>query len=118
MGPMTNTCESFGTTLRGARERAGVSIRHIADTTKLSVRNLRALEDNHITQLPGGIYRRAIVRAYAAHVGLDPEVTLRAFLEQYPDEVPTWDDLRPLPHRIMRRGPIHAIRSVMTALTR
>ena len=49
---------------------------------------LTALEQDRIAQLPGGIYRRAIVRAFAREVGVDAEATLRTFLEQYPDEVP------------------------------
>jgi transcriptional regulator with XRE-family HTH domain len=95
IGPMTELTDDFGSTLRSARERAGVSLHQIADVTKLSVRNLRALESNRIDQLPGGIYRRAIVRAFASQVGLDPEKTLRQFLVRYPDDVPTWADLVP-----------------------
>ena len=57
--------ESIGTRLRVAREQSGLSLRQIADATKLSVRALDALERERIAQLPGGIYRRAIVRAYA-----------------------------------------------------
>src|SRR4030095_14455940 len=79
---------TIGATLRAARERAGLSLRQIADTTKLSAHVLSALEQNRIAQLPGGIYRRAIVRAFASEVGLDAEKTLRQFLEQYPDDVP------------------------------
>ena len=101
---MTEQIDDLGSTLRCARERAGVSLHQIADVTKLSVRNLRALENNRIDQLPGGIYRRAIVRSFASEVGLDPEKTLRRFLSQYPDDVPTWADLVPAkptrsPHR-------------------
>lgn len=81
--------------LREARERAGVSLRQIADTTKLTVHVLTALEQDRVAQLPGGIYRRAIVRSFAREVGLDPEKTLRQFLEQYPDEVPVAVHARP-----------------------
>ena len=48
--------------------------------TKLYMMALLALETNQVDRLPGGIFRRAIVRNYAAQVGLDPEQTLRAFL--------------------------------------
>ena len=77
----------FGTELRRAREKVGVTLRAIADTTKLPMSALRALEDNRIDQLPGGIYRRAIVRAYAAEIGLDSQQVVRAFVERYPDEL-------------------------------
>ena len=115
---MTEHAHDFGTSLRRAREHSGLSLRHIADATKISVRNLSALECNRITQLPGGIYRRAIVRAYAAHVGLDPERTLRSFLKEYPDDVPSWADLLPPQHRPTVRGAMHAIFSAVTALAR
>ena len=49
----------FGAELRLARERSGVTLRAIADATKLSVRTLELLERNRVAQLPGGIYRRA-----------------------------------------------------------
>jgi transcriptional regulator with XRE-family HTH domain len=84
-----STRDEFGTKLKQARERSGRSLRQMADATKLSVRAFESLERNRIDQLPGGIYRRAIVRAYASEVGLDAEQILRAFLVLYPDEVPT-----------------------------
>lgn len=90
VGLMTEHVEQdLGARLRSAREQAGLSLRQIADTTKLAVYTLEALENNRIDRLPGGIYRRAIVRAYAAEVGLDPEETLRSFLAHYPDDVPS-----------------------------
>ncbi len=72
----------FGAALRQARERRGVSLRQIADSTKISKVALEALERNDIARLPGGIFVRAFVRAYAAEVGLDPEQTVREFLAQ------------------------------------
>jgi cytoskeletal protein RodZ len=112
---MTEQAKDLGSGLRHAREQSGLTLRQIADSTKLSVRNLSALENNRIEQLPGGIYRRAIVRSYAAHVGLDPEQTLRAFLARYPDDVPTWADLVPEPRSTPRRA-LHTIVSAMSAL--
>lgn len=75
-----------GAWLRAAREKSGMSLRQIADSTKLSVRTLDLLERNRVAELPGGIYRRAIVRSYAAEIGLDPEATLRAFLTHHPQD--------------------------------
>ena len=72
----------FGANLRQARERRGVSLRQIADSTKISMGALEALERNDIARLPGGIFVRAFVRAYSAEVGLDPEQTVREFLAQ------------------------------------
>lgn len=78
----------IGSRLRAAREARGVSLRQIADSTKLSVSTLEALERGQVSRLPGGIYRRAIVRAFAQEIGLDPEATLQGFLAQHPDDLP------------------------------
>jgi cytoskeletal protein RodZ len=106
---------TIGAALRAARERAGLSLRQIADTTKLSVHVLTALEQNRIAQLPGGIYRRAIVRAFAREVGLDAEKTLRQFLEQYPDDVPVAVHARPEAAPGRSRRVLRAVVSTMGA---
>ncbi len=76
----------FGGTLREARERRGVSLRQIANATKISVGVLEALERNDFSRLPGGIFSRAFVRSYAIEVGLDPEKTIQEFIAQFPTD--------------------------------
>jgi cytoskeletal protein RodZ len=78
----------FGGKLREARERRGVSLRDIAAHTKFSIASLEALERNDSSRLPGGIFARAFVRSYAAEVGLDPEATVREFVERFDIEPP------------------------------
>ena len=77
---------NFGSKLREARERRGVSLRQIANATKISVAVLEALERNDISRLPGGIFGRAFVRSYAIEVGLDPETTIQDFIAQFPSD--------------------------------
>ena len=72
--------------LRSARERRGVTLKQLADTTKISPSVLTALEANDLGQLPGGLFIRAFVRSYAAEVGLDPEHTVDALLKAYRDQ--------------------------------
>ena len=50
------------------------------------MRALESLERNDIARLPGGIFSRAFVRAYAVEVGLAPEETVQEFIAQFPDE--------------------------------
>ncbi len=71
---------SFGENLRRERELRGVSLREIADNTKISVHFLEALEQDRVDVLPGGLFTRAFVKQYAAFVGLDPERTVADFL--------------------------------------
>ena len=77
--------DDIGAHLREARERAGITLRDVAAATKISVPALEALERNDIARLPGGIFVRAFVRAYARHVGLDPEDAVRRFVARFPD---------------------------------
>ncbi|HEY1910651.1 MAG TPA: RodZ domain-containing protein [Vicinamibacterales bacterium] len=80
------TSSGFGATLREARERRGVSLRDIANATKISVGFLEALERNDIARLPGGIFSRSFVRSYAIQVGLDPDRTILEFIAQFPND--------------------------------
>ena len=68
---------TFGERLLRGREQNNRRLQEIADTTKIAIHQLRALERGDLHRLPGGIYRRAIVRQYAAAVGLNVEDTLR-----------------------------------------
>src|SRR5437016_8722671 len=76
----------FGDKLREARERRGLSLRQIANATKISMITLEALERNDIKRLPGGIFSRGVVRSYALEVGLDPETTIEEFMGQFPHD--------------------------------
>ena len=86
MAAPTAAESDFGLRMRHAREQRGVSLRQIAEATKISVTALEALERNDISRLPGGIFSRAFVRSYATEIGVDPERTVREFLSQFPHE--------------------------------
>ena len=78
----------FGSILKVAREKRGVTLRHISTVTKISVGALEALERNDISRLPGGIFSRSFVRSYALEVGLDPDETIERFVAQFPEAAP------------------------------
>ncbi len=71
---------SFGENLRQARTARNMTLQEIAASTKISSRALQALEDEHFDQLPGGIFNKGFVRAYAHCVGLDEEKTIAEYL--------------------------------------
>jgi cytoskeleton protein RodZ len=71
---------SFGENLRQARMARNISLQEIAVTTKISSRALQALEDEHFDLLPGGIFNKGFVRAYARCVGLDEEKAIADYL--------------------------------------
>jgi cytoskeleton protein RodZ len=80
--------DDFGGKLRQARERRGISLRQIASSTKIAAAALEALEKNDISKLPGGIFSRAFVRSYAVEAGLDPDQTVKEFLERFNQDAP------------------------------
>ena len=73
----------LGPRLKQARLAKGVSLRQIEASTKISVGALEALEKDDFARLPGGIFARSFVRAYAGAVGLDPDETVHEFLTEY-----------------------------------
>src|SRR5262245_53783113 len=71
--------DDLGARLRHAREKQGASLTEIAARTKIAVASLEALERNEFGRLPGGIFGRSFVRAYASEIGLDPETVVEEF---------------------------------------
>jgi cytoskeletal protein RodZ len=86
MAVVSRSDSDFGARIRQAREQRGISLRQIAETTKISVSVLEALERNDISRLPGGIFSRGFVRSYAVVIGVDPEQTVRDFMAQFPQD--------------------------------
>src|SRR5471032_1015402 len=87
----------FGAQLKQARERRGISLRQIATATKIAITALDALERDDFSRLPGGIFSRAFVRAYAIEVGLDPEATVEQFLEKFGSQAANAEAPEPAP---------------------
>lgn len=77
--------ESFGPALRQQRERRGLTLAVVAERTKISHWLLQSLERGDVSRWPGGIYRRAFVRSYAAVVGLPVEPTVCEFVRLFPE---------------------------------
>jgi cytoskeletal protein RodZ len=105
--------------MKRAREERGVSLRKIADSTKISVGFLEALERNDIGRLPGGIFSRSFVRSYASEIGVDPEQAVRDFIVQFPDDSVTAGSPHVAQHDYelettpRRRGPATTIITVL-----
>jgi cytoskeleton protein RodZ len=63
----------FGDRLKREREMRGITLDEITESTKISRRHLEALEGEHFDQLPGGVFNKGFVRAYARFLGLDED---------------------------------------------
>ncbi|HKP46654.1 MAG TPA: helix-turn-helix domain-containing protein [Pyrinomonadaceae bacterium] len=70
---------TIGEQLRLAREQRGIPLREISDQTRISVRYLEAIETNDYKRLPGGIFNRSFVKAYARYVGYDEKEAVDAY---------------------------------------
>ena len=89
--------------LRLAREQKKITLQQIADHTHITLRQLEHLEEGRYSQLPGGMYNRAFLRAYCEVLGLDAT----RFLARYEAETPPPPEKpvlkprnrRPLPQR-------------------
>lgn len=71
--------KGFGDRLRQARESEGVSLREIAASTRIRERYLQALERGDLESLPGSVFARGYIKAYAEFLGIDPEPLLQAY---------------------------------------
>jgi cytoskeletal protein RodZ len=71
---------SFGTRLMREREQRKITLEDISQSTKIRIRFLVAIEQEHFDELPGGILTRGFIRAYASHVGIDKEQAIADYL--------------------------------------
>lgn len=71
---------SFGDWLRRQREMREITLRDIADRTKISLRYLQAMEDNRFDLLPAPIFAKGFLREYARYVGLSPDEVVNHYL--------------------------------------
>ncbi|HXO21308.1 MAG TPA: helix-turn-helix domain-containing protein [Thermoanaerobaculia bacterium] len=71
---------SFGTWLRRQRELREISLRSVADRTKISLRYLEAMEEDRFDLLPAPVFAKGFLREYARYVGLSPDEVVNHFL--------------------------------------
>jgi cytoskeleton protein RodZ len=71
---------TFGERLQREREMRGITLQEIAEATKIGTRSLRALEQEQFDKLPGGIFNKGFVRAYARYLGIDEEQAVADYL--------------------------------------
>jgi cytoskeleton protein RodZ len=72
---------SFGEHLRREREMRGVSLDEIVASTKIGRRLLVALEDEQFDLLPGGIFNKSYVRAYAKCIGINEDEAVAEYMQ-------------------------------------
>nr|MBA3354559.1 helix-turn-helix domain-containing protein [Pyrinomonadaceae bacterium] len=70
---------TIGEQLRLKREERGIPLREVSDETRISIHYLEAIESNDYKRLPGGIFNRSFVRAYARCIGYDEKEAVEGY---------------------------------------
>lgn len=86
--------KGFGAQLRAAREAKGLSIDDVQRHTRLADRQIRALEEEKMDELPEPVYVRAFLRSICKLLEIDPNPLEDDYNMRY---APT---SRPAPHQI------------------
>ncbi len=71
---------AFGDKFRKTREKKNLSLDDVSNVTKISSRMLQAIEEERFDQLPGGVFNKGFIRAYAKHLGLNDEEAVTDYL--------------------------------------
>src|SRR5437867_11131192 len=88
----------IGEKLRLEREARGIALRDISEQTRISMRYLEAIETNDYRRLPGGIFNRSFIRAYAKFVGYDEHEAIEEYTRTLREQGESADET-PKSHR-------------------
>jgi cytoskeletal protein RodZ len=89
--------ETIGQQLRQAREERSVPLREVADQTRISIHYLEAIEANEFNRLPGGIFNRSFLKAYARYVGVDEKEAVESYTSFMRAQGDTGDEVASTP---------------------
>jgi cytoskeleton protein RodZ len=89
-----------GGELRRARTARQLSLVDIAARTKINQTILRAIEENRFDRVPGGLFTRGYLRAYAREVHLDPEETVEQYRSEFEPPIVESPSPEETPHRL------------------
>ncbi|HEY6330983.1 MAG TPA: helix-turn-helix transcriptional regulator [Blastocatellia bacterium] len=73
---------TLGEELKRLREERGITLSEIAESTRIGTRFLKAIEEGNFSTLPGGIFTRSFIRAYAKKVGMNEDEAVTLYHEQ------------------------------------
>lgn len=88
---------SIGEQLRLAREERGIGLREICDQTRISVHYLEAIEANDYKRLPGGVFNRSFIKAYAKCVGYDEHEAIEGYTRYLREHGESSDEVNTTP---------------------
>lgn len=71
--------ESIGHYLKGMREAHGMSVEEIARATRIPVSSIERIEGDHFDDLPGEVFTRGFLKAYARAVQVSADDVLARY---------------------------------------
>ncbi len=74
--------DSAALALSTIRKNRGISLQQIANSTKISIRSLEAIERGEFKKLPGGIYSTSYIRQYARAIDYDEAEILALYYQE------------------------------------
>lgn len=95
---------TFGESLRRERERRGITLEAISETTKVSLRHLLALEHDDDGDLPGGVFNRGFVQSYCRYLGLEEGEWLERYSAEHAAHEQDWSEFA----EAVKRGRVPA----------
>ena len=87
--------------LASVRERIGITLEEVAQSTRIAPHYLCAIETEEFTKLPAGVYATSYIRQYARAIGYSETALLDHYRARAEDE----PEAEPLPTVADQRGP-------------
>jgi len=108
---------SIGEKLRLEREAHGIALRDISEQTRISMRYLEAIETDDYRRLPGGIFNRSFIRAYAKFIGFDEQEAIEEYNRTLLEHGESTDDAgKSVRSQVYTDDGVHSRSPLMTLL--
>ena len=84
---MVSDRRGLGERLKRQRERRGITLQQIAQSSKVPASLFAGLEAGDCSRWPAGLYARAYMRAYADAIGLNADETVEEFVAAFGSKI-------------------------------
>src|ERR1051325_8623662 len=91
---------TLGEELKRRREARNISLNDISEATRIGIRFLKAIDSDNYTVLPGGIFTRSFIRAYAKQVGMNEDEAMSLYNEQVSGGRPKTNNLTDISQQV------------------
>jgi cytoskeletal protein RodZ len=90
---LSQVMPTLGEELKRRREERNISLNEISESTRIGIRFLKAIDSDNYSILPGGIFTRSFIRAYAKQVGMNEDEAMGLYNEQVGSTKPETNNL-------------------------